>query len=233
MAKYFIVLAALGLLIACDEDKILPHNHECGEARDMCDGTSLLRCNGVNWFQVEDCGDAGCEEHNGVAVCITSDEIQVPGDEDAVNDDDAVVAGYTMVDVLFTDLLEHTPGSLPFDEKRYEVFRDETAFGLFFTSLGLSVEEPVVDFDKDMVISLYNGMWTSLRPIYQFDGIKKLVPDDPEDIHHKVLFVETTTHYYSDKLGTNQVLYYPLLLIKVEKADFVNFNDRFVIETSY
>ena len=242
MAKYFVFIAAAVFFIACGEETAtadgdaVPDNESCGKDRNVCatDWHHVLRCSGGTWIVLEDCGENLCEIKEGVGVCATTtDEIQTPGDEDAVNDDDALGPGYTLTDVVYTDLLEHTPGSLPFDYKRYEVFRDETAFGLFFTSLDLGIDAPVVDFESDMVIALFNGMWSTMRPIYQLDAIKKLVPDDPEDIHYKVLFVETTTHYYSDKLPADQMFYYPLQLIRVEKADLVNFNDRFVLERSY
>ncbi len=239
MTKYLVFLAAAVFFIACDEDKqtVVTDNDSCGLDRNVCatDWHSVIRCSGGVWMLWEDCGENLCEIKEGVGVCaVTTDEIQTPGDEDDVNDDDAVVAGYTLTDVVYTDLLEQsTADPSNIEQKRYEIFRDQAVFALFFTSLDLGIDAPVVDFESDMVIVLYNGTASTLRPIYEVDGIKKLVPDDPEDIHRTVLFVYTTTHYYSDKLPADQMFYYPLRLIKVEKADFVNFNDRFVIERSY
>ncbi|HSA32658.1 MAG TPA: hypothetical protein P5077_02920 [bacterium] len=245
MIKYLILLAPLAvmaLFIACGEEKTTNDGDTVLPDGDVTDVT--CERDGVTYhigdtIQIDQCNQCECEE-NGKFLCTkilcdddTLTEDTAPVDEIVLTDADVVAPLYTLVDVAFTDLLEGTPGGLPFEEKRYEVFRDETAFGLFFTSLDLGMDTPVVDFDKDMVIALYNGMWPSLRPIYQLDGIKKLVPDDPDDIHRNVLFVYTTTHYYSEHLDAGQLFYSPLQLIRVEKADLVNFNDRFVIERSY
>lgn len=153
-------------------------------------------------------------------------------DETVTTDADTAAPLYTLTDVAYTNLLDGMGGA-EFEQKRYEIFREKEAFEAFFAQLEVSAEVPTVDFDKDMVIVLRNGTWPDLRPIYEIDSIKKLVPNDSEDIHYKVLFIETTVHYYSDKLPTDSAIYHPIHIISVEKAEFVNFNDRFVIETSY
>ncbi|HSA32656.1 MAG TPA: hypothetical protein P5077_02910 [bacterium] len=153
-------------------------------------------------------------------------------DEAVTVDADTATPLYTLVDVAYTDLSLDW-GSVNIDRKRYEIFRDKTAFEAFLAQLEESAEVPTVDFDKDMIIALYNGTWSEQRPLYTIDSIKKMVPDDIKDIHYTVLFVETTTLYRSDKLPANQAFYHPIHIIKVEKAEFVNFNDRFVIERSY
>ena len=121
-------------------------------------------------------------------------------------------------------------GNLTIENKRYEIFRDKASFEQFFAQINVDeTEPPTVDFDKKMVIVLFNGQWNDMRPAYRLDGVKKLVFDNPEDVHSSVITIETTVLYYREECPVNSMIYYPTYLISVDKADIVNFVDHFEI----
>ncbi len=158
-------------------------------------------------------------------------ETESANDEAALTDVDVVTPQYQLVDVEYTEVYNEA-GNLSIEQKRYEIFRDKTSFEQFFVQLkGSDTEVPTVDFEKNMIIVLFNGKWNDMRPIHHLNGLKKLVFDNPEDIHRTVLMVETTIFYYREECPVDQMIYYPTHIISVEKADFVNFVDHFEIKT--
>lgn len=145
-------------------------------------------------------------------------------------DADTAGPGYQLIDVEYVKLSGSS--NLALKWKRYEIFRDHEALENFLTQIeSQEIELPEIDFEKKMVIAVFNGEWPDMAPIYDVTGIKKMVFDDPKDIYSSVLVVETMTRYRSDhSCGVNLAFYYPLYLIIVEKAGFVNFVDRFEIQ---
>lgn len=171
-----------------------------------------------------------------LVISCEEDVQKAVNDNDAVNDsevsdaDTNSVSGYHMVDAEYSEIANL--GNLNTENKRYEIFRDKTTFEQFFAQINVEeMEPPTIDFDKKMVIILFNGQWNDQRPAYRLDGVKKFVFDNPEDVHSSVITVETTVLYYREECPVNQAIYYPTYLISVDRADIVNFVDHFEIMT--
>lgn len=157
-------------------------------------------------------------------------DMQIENDSEYSDADSNSGSGYHMVNAEYSEIANM--GKLTIENKRYEIFRDKTTFEQFFAQIKTDeIDPPLVDFDKKMIIVIFNGKWSDQRPAYRLDGVKKLVFDNPEDVHSSVITVETTVLYYREECPVNQAIYYPTYLISVDKADIVNFVDHFEIVT--
>ena len=178
------------------------------------------------------CGEETIVTDNDMTPTDKNVEGNGMSDEEMAPDSDTGTGGpgYQLIEAAYTKLDD--PGGEVIVHKRYEIFRDQDSLQQFLTQRkGGAVTFPVVDFDKKMVVVLFNGKWNDLRPIYRLDGVKKLVFNKPDDVHSAVLEIQTTVLYYKEGCAVDGVIYFPTHIIEVEKAEFVNFIDRFEIVT--
>lgn len=212
MLRYIIILFFMVAVISCGDNATQTDNENSLNDENVVPDENLIK----DYDKAED---------------VANDvDVQIENDSEYSDADTNSGSGYHLVDAEYSEIADL--GDLAIENKRYEIFRDEASFEQFFAQINVDeIEPPSVDFDNKMVIVLFNGKWNDLRPAYRLDGVKKLVFDNPEDVHSSAITVETTVLYYREECPVDQAIYYPTYLISVDKADIVNFVDHFEIVT--